>query len=1162
MATMEAQLRGLEAILGEFLHPGTPPDRKKEIETHLTAFKAQGNALELSLQFLEHTHDSNVQWYSMAVLEYVVTRRWHSQTPQQHNTLYRFLQHFLVDRGPTIAPFVKNKLAQVFVGVGKRSWPHELPDFLDTVLGWAAASGSTDDAVAMSTIGLTVLRVVSEEFTSARDVPTERLRELSSLLQERVPVVMQGIAQLLHQAYDEACPKAPGQQADHRLPLPSDMPPTPRASPTVGLAQARAQHDQQPSGASIGFGSAQHARLELALRCMQQLFVSGDVSKTITPPILEVLFRYAGLQQGDASSLGTLAVGCFVEMLSRHCTPPNFAEYIALLLSYIMQLLAAANAHADADDGYQECLTEFLRLFVELHFHRIQTHASFDAEAFLQQLFTYTFRHAGTPGFGACLNVCASFLSSLQPAVQTAIASGQPAQSTELLGRYQGAVSALCSETLKQALWEHNAEILGGLDTSPGSGSGNNMEPLSNQEFEEGGGLADDAPPPTPPSELEERTLQCLSVVAGCIELYGNELLPAVFAHLQGTVEKFMQIHTLAVAGAGEGSAPVLRYPSQDVQRMVIAVNKDLGVTMRVFGRVAHCFDGPAEFPARFQQAAALLTCATQVGSYVLQSQLHRVDTAFAETLAQVLGTIGAFGHWINRFVAHQHPDPAAMLGQPDAQAVDLVSTIVLLAVGCLAPGLPDVLLETSTSLLLTMVRVVRPPFLPTLAPFSSICEQLTTAATCLPVQVQCNLFVAVASAELLAWPQVPAAAQDMDNRHARLKQTFAPAAGAFAQMIGAPMSFLQPAAIDDFRVRSRVLRAVLTALKGEAKQTRARLLDVIAPLPQAMLVLLPVYATVPKAVSEVLAGIHVLLDSYTDTLGSPFVQEAVRTFLEVFGGAAGGAGQPAAASSNLELVLSAVAEGSAASAMLRRFLQVIDLLVSSPRAVVKPFLPDLVALCVLRLYPALAHAPGAADLRPALFRVFRGILLNNWQFFFGSSGGRAALALRLGGPAAAASAQQAQPQQPGPGMALFVPIMEAFGTALTQTDIACFKLSLETLELLHEKHKLYDRAELQPAVLTRLLATLMRVLCNKTHQLLGDEIAKAVHGMAGALGFERFFMAFLPEFVMDPTAPWSSLAFERRQALVRGFAHDQDLPSFSRSLDNLVSDLAVHTEL
>ena len=46
----------------------------------------------------------------------------------------QFLMDFLATKFPALAKFVRNKLVQMVVLVGRADWPHEYPEFLDYIL--------------------------------------------------------------------------------------------------------------------------------------------------------------------------------------------------------------------------------------------------------------------------------------------------------------------------------------------------------------------------------------------------------------------------------------------------------------------------------------------------------------------------------------------------------------------------------------------------------------------------------------------------------------------------------------------------------------------------------------------------------------------------------------------------------------------------------------------------------------------------------------------------------------------------------------------------------------------------------------------------------------------------------------------------------------------
>lgn len=102
----------------------------------------------------------------------------------------------------------------------------------------------------------------------------------------------------------------------------------------------------------------------------------------VTPSLLSTIFNFAQLKDTCNGELGAMAMGCFNEMLSRNCVPPNFDEYLLKLFEHTKELLTKVTSSAAGDEnpletlaeGYNDKFTEFLSLFVSCHFR----YGSFD----------------------------------------------------------------------------------------------------------------------------------------------------------------------------------------------------------------------------------------------------------------------------------------------------------------------------------------------------------------------------------------------------------------------------------------------------------------------------------------------------------------------------------------------------------------------------------------------------------------------------------------------------------------------------------------------------------------------------------------------------------------------------------------------------------------
>jgi hypothetical protein len=132
----------LESRINEFFQPSTSNERKREIEGQLEEFSNQPGSWRQALYFLSSPHVLSNEYlvmFCLSVMENTVRSRWLSMSPQEQtelqSTLYSFLiQHSSASAHPKCPNFLRNKIIKVLTDVGKVSWPHSHPDFLNSIL--------------------------------------------------------------------------------------------------------------------------------------------------------------------------------------------------------------------------------------------------------------------------------------------------------------------------------------------------------------------------------------------------------------------------------------------------------------------------------------------------------------------------------------------------------------------------------------------------------------------------------------------------------------------------------------------------------------------------------------------------------------------------------------------------------------------------------------------------------------------------------------------------------------------------------------------------------------------------------------------------------------------------------------------------------------------
>ncbi|XP_043273966.1 exportin-6 [Venturia canescens] len=230
--------------------------------------------------------------------------------------------------------------------------------------------------------------------------------------------------------------------------------------------------------------------------------------------------------------------------------------------------------------------------------------------------------------------------------------------------------------------------------------------------------------------------------------------------------------------------------------------------------------------------------------------------------------------------------------------------------------------------------------------------------------------------------------------------------------------------------------------------------------------------------------------------------------------------------------------ENITAGPALDQLLEILILVVSAPSSAFKAFVPSVTSLCLGQVWPAIGNDLSShPDTTLVLLRLFHSILMHRWQYFYNAS------VLRTFG--------HPDGDEPVEHKEELVAILEAFGQALLQPDVNIFRQSLQSLEQLNSRWRLYQRSVFKSHLLERFLMALFTVLFQRSHNLLADEIAVAIHSLA-SVNIASFFGNFLPNFLTS----CEGLDDGQRVTLLENFDKSTDQPTLTRSVLRLVSDL------
>uniref|UniRef100_A0AAQ4RS16 Importin N-terminal domain-containing protein n=1 Tax=Gasterosteus aculeatus aculeatus TaxID=481459 RepID=A0AAQ4RS16_GASAC len=1091
----ESSLRALESLMTEFFHSCTTNERKREIEELLNNFAQQTGAWRHCLFFLSNTRNEYVMMYSLTVFENLVNKMWIGVASQDKMEIRSCLPKLLLAQHKLVPFFIRNKLCKVIVDIGRQDWPMFYHDFFTNTL-------QLIQSPSLASLGLVMLKTTSEELACPReDLSVARKDELRKLLLEQVPTVLGLLTGILETYWDK-----------HSV-IASTPPPSPTSGESVELLGSLFQGSQyskllcQPMAA---LDNESQQLCCLVLECLAHLFSWIPLSTSITPTLLASIFHFARFgcdlrtkanegNKVDRARLGVYAMTCVNELVSKNCVPVDFEEYLLRMFQqtfFLLQRLTRENnAHTvksrlqELDESYLEKFTDFLRLFVSVHLRRIESNPQFPVVEFLGLLFKYTFNQPTRDGYFACLDIWSIFLDFLTTKIKSRLAD-----------RESMPLVLLLREVLNRIQFRYNQAQLEELDDET---------------------LDDDQQ-----TEWQRYLRQSLEVVSKVMELLPSHAFSTLFPVLQDNLDVYLGLRQFIVTTTSRR----LNISAENDCRRLHCSLRDLSSVLQAVGRLAEHFIGEV-FAARFNDALAVVERLVEVTCYGSQTSLYDMETAVPSVKmhcvfiycrhAQALAALQAYSHWLAQFYSEVHT-------QNQSQFMNLITSAVDASSPLITAKVPEKLLLSACHLMVSITSTVRPVFLVTLPAVQNIFNLITaeTQTRRLPQEAHMLVCRALSNMLLLPWPNLPENEQQWQTRSNNHASLLAALTREYMGIRGTVNITPQQPDLDNMKAVIHqalpVLRDIVDSISGESTKSRQICYQSLQESVQVSLSLFPVFIQQPDVTDEMLAFFLTLFQALRVQMGVAFTGQIIHTFLSMF--------------TREQLTASILQEGSAGCRVVQKFLKILQVVVQEPGQAFKPFLPNILSLCMEQVYPVVAER-SSPDVKAELFELLYQILHQNWRYFFKTS--------------VLTSVQRGAAEDTMENEAQFTAAMQAFGQSFLQPDIHIFKQNLCYLESLNSKHKLYHRKLFRTSMLFHFINVLLQVLLHKSHDLLQEEITLAIYNMA-SVDFDAFYSAFMPEFLNGCQGVDSG----QRAVLARNFKLERDLPSFTQSVHRLVNDL------
>nr|XP_049694489.1 exportin-6 [Helicoverpa armigera] len=560
---VDEALASLDMLMSEFFAPATSNFRKREIENMLENFSNRNDSWKHCLLFLQKSQNQYVLMFTLTTLENIINRQWISLSDNEKTEVRLTLWNELLAKHEVMVYFIRNKVAALMVSIARYDWPHLYDDFFSNIVELIRSDGSR------CLLGLVLAQAASEELGAARDtgvlLPSTRRSQLERLMLKGMPQLLSALSDIL-----EKNAQKEGQ---------SNPPP----SPTHGVPQTSALPDLLANAHDVT-AADKALNMEIVVKCLttlQHLFSWLPLSSHVPPSLVTTVFYWGSIAtQSQSMEAALCGLGGVCELLYRRYAPPSSAATALRLQHCALRLLRhlthAPHAVTHAHHDYLNKLAEFLKLFVSLHFKRLEAEPEFDAIEFLSYLFQYTFQVPTCGIFVNCLDIWIQFIDILKP---------------EDTPKYWEALQALVNGVLNKIQFQHNKAQLQHLDNDVRDDDG----------------------------ETEWHTFlkHCIECIARVAELAPLDVFTAVLERWQCLAG----VHSRAASRGGEG------------ERLLAAL-LDLATLTRVLGRLAPALLAETESSRRATGWALGAGLVERVGAALGGAALTRPHRAAPHHLA------------------------------------------------------------------------------------------------------------------------------------------------------------------------------------------------------------------------------------------------------------------------------------------------------------------------------------------------------------------------------------------------------------------------------------------------------------------------------------------------------------------------------------------------
>ncbi|CAG2164605.1 unnamed protein product [Oppiella nova] len=1080
-----SDLRSLEALMNEFFHSSTTNDRKREIEVILNEFSKRDNSWDECLQYLSQTDNEYTLMYCLSVLENVIVMRWQSMGALKSDKRTA-VWNYLLANNQSMAQYLRNKTAKLLVTIARMDWPNSYPDFMQNVLDLLPSRATTP-------LGVLLLKTTIEELSQSRDdVCAQRKAELNKLLESEMPNIWMSLTNLMELILDKHCnfltatpPPSPSQSpnSDSNPSLNKDVLCNAfELSLRRGLLQTIPDMDSE----SIQISSE-------VLICLSQLFAFMPLSLCyqISHSTLAAVFVFAtfGCNHSVAASchkqsstqLAVLAMNCINELIAKCSTNSETNEFIYNMFQNTFHLLRKltktnemngqtnGSPFSSFDEEYMSKFTEFLRFFISGHLPRFEKMPTFPIMEFLGLVFEYTFKQTNCDSFLSALELWNIFVDYLSVKIKQ---QNDEKQVNLIVGTYKEPIVSLLVQLSRKIEFKYNARDLDKLDNES---------------------LDDDFL-----TEWQHYSHNCIEVMANIADIYPLECYEIVSEFHNQNLQSFFGLeHCLETNQNSETIG--LQLSETDVYRLHCTL-RDLSTSLRLVGRLADHFTSE-NFNRWFVSTKSLIEKLIQALIFFNKHKFHKqkhLSNEFIDVCAQLMATIKAYSHWLQKFCNED---------QTSNESVVIISAIVENCIQILCDNNNDtnqMMSHSAGHLLYSVSTTVRPIYLLTLECvqmlFTKVCALVrchntsngfeTNAFPSICVEDEKIICRFISNIILLPWLNLNNdSSQNWESRTV-YHDMFVEAIVEPFKCTNTPINGSQTLNTTQLCHSLALLSDIVDNHKESPTRTKQLLLKSIQSSLESFINLFPTYFTNAMIAENCLNLFIIVFDVLRIQINFQFVEKTIQLMLKLF-------------STNQSNGMTCE---PLSTKVIPKFLKMLTLIVQQPGTAYKSLLPGMISFAFDRICPTIANTD-CPQLKRSLYEFLFQLLLNNWKYFYPNNA--------ISGNAFNTVTNSQQKPEVLQNADAFVQIMNIFAQSFLENDITVFKHNLDALEILNTRLKLYQKEIFKQTMIKPFLSLFIQTLCDKSLNLLQDDIYAIVFNMA-SVDFPHFFNVFIPQYLYN----------------------------------------------